>query len=127
MSNAFGASQSPDVNDEKEIDEDGTEWTPTYAQTRILRREPTSSFTRILRHTLDRAREFSTIGHNVLTECPECKALLWSDNTARMGHANWHKFIDEQLGIQPNEMEERIWALQKVNTRKSMKRNRNSR
>lgn len=114
-------------NLEVEIDEEGNEWTPSYSQTRILRREPTSSFTRILRHSLDRAREFSTLGHALLTECPECKALLWSDNTARMGHVNWHKFIDEQLGIQPDEMEERAWARQKVKHEKALKRKPNSR
>jgi hypothetical protein len=117
----------PQNPEDKEIDEDGVEWTPSYSQTRILRREPTSSFTRVLRHSLDKAREFSTIGHNILVECPECKALMWNDFTARIGHVNYHKFIDEQLGIPPDEMAERNWAIKAPNNRKAMKRNRNSR
>lgn len=112
----------PESLEDKEIDEDGVEWTPSYTQTRILRREPTSSFTRVLRHSLDKAREFSTLGHAILIECPECKALLWSDYTARIGHVNWHKFIDEQLGIPPGEMVERDWVAKRISSRKAVKR-----
>lgn len=127
MSNAPGASLNTTEDNDIETDEDGVEWTPSYTQTRILRREPTGSFTRVLRHSLDRPREFSTIGHNILIECPECKALMWNDFTARIGHVNFHKFIDEQLGIPPDEMVERNWAIKAPSSKRAMKRNRNTR
>jgi len=66
----------------------------------IARREPLTSFTRVIGASKNKYwRKFSTLGNNALMECPECFQIVWNDHKAIAGHRNWHQWLDEQLGI----------------------------
>lgn len=103
-----------DPEELEEVTSEIDDFQPVYSQTRILRREPTAAFTRILHSRANKWRKFSTLGHREILECPECSALIWNDTKAIMNHVNHHEFVDDQLGIEPEERPIRAQPTQKA-------------
>lgn len=107
-------SDKEELAEVEKVDSEEFDFQPTYSQTRILRREPTAAFTRIMHSRANKWRKFSTLGHREILECPECSALIWNDSQALINHVNHHEFVDEQLGIEPEERPIRAMPTQKA-------------